>query len=91
MFLIDGAFFFFILQGVSLNDIINNSKFTGNKREIVVSGIQRLDPQFKPIYTPPELKYKNCLLDSLNENIRPIEQSDYLPVMEILFFSFFRM
>lgn len=63
-----------ILQGIGLNDIINYSKFTSNKRDIVLKQIQRIDPEFKAIYTPPQLMYNNCLLDSLNKNIQPIEQ-----------------
>lgn len=65
-----------------MNDIIDCSTFTYNKREIVIKAIRRLDPEFQPVYTAPELKYKNCLLDSLNENVQPIEQNDF-PVMNV--------
>lgn len=68
------------MQGITLNDIINQSKFTDNKREIVLSAIRRIDSDFQPIYTSPQLMYNNCLLDSLNRNIQPVEKTDF-PVL----------
>ncbi|XP_037024700.1 DNA-directed RNA polymerase, mitochondrial isoform X1 [Bradysia coprophila] len=64
-------------NGVSLNDIMDLSTFTDNKREIVVEVIQRLDPAFRPIYTPPDIMYNNCLLDAMNKDIQPVEDKDF--------------
>ncbi|KAG4072661.1 hypothetical protein HA402_004750 [Bradysia odoriphaga] len=64
-------------NGVSLNDIMNLSKFTDDKREIVVEVIKRLDPSFRPIYTPPDIMYNNGLLDAMNKDIQPIEDKDF--------------
>lgn len=46
----------------------------------MVKEIQRIDPEFQPVYTPPELKYKNCLLDALNENIQSVHTDKDFPV-----------
>lgn len=48
----------------------------------MVKVIQRIDPEFQPVYTPPELKYKNRLLDSLNENIQSVHTDKDFPVIE---------
>lgn len=64
-------------NGVSLNDVMNLSTFTDDKREIVINTIQKLDPAFRPVYTPPILTYNNCLLDAMNKNIKSIDEQDY--------------
>lgn len=63
---------------------MNDSTFTGDKREIVVNAIRRIDPEFRPKYTPPDITYKNCLLDALNNNIQSLERNDF-PVIFIVF------
>lgn len=76
--------------------------FISDQREIVLNAIRRIEPNFQPKYTPPFLTYTNPLLESLNENIRPIEEKLYKTVLRmttkkkkilfidylILFFSF---
>ncbi|KAG4077220.1 hypothetical protein HA402_005275 [Bradysia odoriphaga] len=64
-------------NGVSLNDIMNLSIFTDDKREIVAEVIQRLDPEFRPIYTPPDIMYNNGLLDAMNKDVQSIEDKDF--------------
>lgn len=59
---------------------MDRNKFTGDKRNIVLKAIQRIDPMFKPVYTPPELMYNDKHLNALNKNIQPIDQKDF-PVM----------
>uniref|UniRef100_A0A7G3AR83 DNA-directed RNA polymerase n=1 Tax=Lutzomyia longipalpis TaxID=7200 RepID=A0A7G3AR83_LUTLO len=66
-------------QGISLNDIMDRSKFLGDQREIVLDTIHRLEPNFVPTYTPPVLTYSNELLNSLNENIPGIEEKVQMP------------
>ncbi|KAJ6633382.1 DNA-directed RNA polymerase, mitochondrial [Pseudolycoriella hygida] len=66
-----------LANGISLNDIVDLSKFTGDKREIVIETIRKIEPEFEPIYTPPELKYNNCLVDALNEHVQPIDATDF--------------
>ncbi|XP_059618016.1 DNA-directed RNA polymerase, mitochondrial [Phlebotomus argentipes] len=66
-------------QEISLNDIMDKSKFVSDQREIVLDTIHRLEPGFTPSYTPPELTYSNNLLNSLNENIQEIERKPKVP------------
>lgn len=65
---------FFIFQGFSLNCIVDKSKFCQDEREVVISAIQRLEPEFKPVYTPPILHYTGELVEYLNTN-RPTIKS----------------
>uniref|UniRef100_A0A6M2DMP6 DNA-directed RNA polymerase n=1 Tax=Xenopsylla cheopis TaxID=163159 RepID=A0A6M2DMP6_XENCH len=62
-----------ISKGFSLNDVVDKSKFTNDEREVVISAIQRLEPEFKPVYTPPILHYTGELVEYLNTNRPPIE------------------
>lgn len=63
-------------MGISLNMIMDRSKFVSDQREIVLDAIQSIEPNFKPQYTPPEVAYSNPLLDKLNENIRDFSTSN---------------
>lgn len=58
---------------ITLNDIMDKSQFVGDQREMVLDTIQKIFPEFQPIYTPPILKYSNELVNSLNKNVRPVE------------------
>lgn len=58
-------------RNISLNDILDTSVFIKNQREIVLKVAQIIDPQFEPVYTPPEITYNNELLDDLNRNVQP--------------------
>lgn len=61
-------------QQITMNDILDKSKFVSDQREFVLNALYRIDCHFKPKYTAPVLIYTNPLLESLNENIAPIEQ-----------------
>ena len=54
---------------ISLNDIVDNSVFLKDQRDVVLHAIRILEPTFEPIYTPPNINYSNKLLDKLNENV----------------------
>lgn len=56
---------------------MDRSKFTNDKREIVLKAIQRIDSSFKPVYTPPQLLYNNSLVDALNKDVQRIEETDF--------------
>ncbi|XP_063699964.1 DNA-directed RNA polymerase, mitochondrial isoform X2 [Culicoides brevitarsis] len=56
-------------DGIDPNMIMNKTKFTYDKREIVQSAIQAVLPDFQPSYTPPHFYYNNVLLDHLNEQV----------------------
>lgn len=69
-------------EGISMNDIMNQSKFVGDKREMVLSSIQMVQREFQPEYTPPYFYYANHLVDDLNENvISVVEKVD--PIIEM--------
>lgn len=56
-------------NGVTVNDILDKSKFHSDQREMVLDSIRRVIPDFEPEYTPPKLTYNNKLLNSLNKNV----------------------
>ena len=58
-------------MGFSLNEIMDKSKFVADQRDIALDAIQRVHPDFKPLYSPPILEYNNPLLNNLNEKILP--------------------
>jgi DNA-directed RNA polymerase len=47
--------------------------FVKDQREMVLHAIRRINPDFIPEYSKPELLYKNHLVNSLNEHVQPIE------------------
>ncbi|XP_055386040.1 DNA-directed RNA polymerase, mitochondrial [Condylostylus longicornis] len=53
-------------KGFSINDIVDKSNFQYDELEIVLDAIRRIDHNFKPIFTPPNMQYSNVLLNSLN-------------------------
>lgn len=60
------AFMYVIsFQGITVNDLLDKSKFLYDQRETVLRAIQRLDPNFEPQYTPPLLDYNCPLLEKL--------------------------
>lgn len=61
-------------QGITMNDILDKSKFSRDQREHVLKALYRIDCRFKPKYTAPPLTYTNPLLDALNDKIAPIEE-----------------
>ncbi|KAG6451382.1 hypothetical protein O3G_MSEX007099 [Manduca sexta] len=52
-------------KGISLNDLLDKSKFLYDQREVVLKAIRRIQPGFEPQYTPPVLDYVCPLLDKL--------------------------
>lgn len=52
---------------------MDKTKFVSDKREIVLSAIQTVFPEFHPKYTPPHFYYNNPLVDRLNEDVMPVE------------------
>ncbi|KNC31315.1 hypothetical protein FF38_14279 [Lucilia cuprina] len=56
-------------MGLTLNQIMDKSKFIADQRDIALDAIQRVLPEFEPVYTPPVLEYNNPLLNKLNEKV----------------------
>ncbi|XP_048479577.1 DNA-directed RNA polymerase, mitochondrial isoform X3 [Plutella xylostella] len=53
-------------EGITLNDLLDKSVFENDQREVVLKAIRRLEPDFEPVYTPPDLDYNCPLLNDLN-------------------------
>ncbi|XP_068617783.1 DNA-directed RNA polymerase, mitochondrial [Battus philenor] len=53
-------------KGITLNDLLDKSKFIYDQREMVLKAVRRIQPQFEPCYTPPDLDYNCPLLEKLN-------------------------
>lgn len=56
---------------------MDKSIFIRDQRQFVLRAIRRVEPSFSPVYTPPQLTYSNKMLESLNENVRSIEEKPY--------------
>ncbi|RVE47325.1 hypothetical protein evm_008006 [Chilo suppressalis] len=52
-------------KGITLNDILDKSKFLYDQREQVISAVRKIDPDFEPQYTPPVLDYDCPLMEKL--------------------------
>lgn len=50
---------------MTLNDLLDKSKFLYDQREVVLDAVRRLDPTFVPEYTPPVLDYDCRLLEEI--------------------------
>lgn len=61
-------------QNITLNDIMADTKFVGDQREIVLGAIRMLQPDFVPVYKPPATYYENVLMNQLNEHLRPLSE-----------------
>ncbi|KXJ71689.1 hypothetical protein RP20_CCG019929 [Aedes albopictus] len=59
-------------KGYTMDAVLDRSKFIRDQRETVQSLFDELTPGFKPNYTVPPFLYNNHLLNTLNENVRPI-------------------
>lgn len=59
-------------QGFSLSQIMDRSKFISDQRDIALDAIRRVQPDFTPVYVPPQLGYDNELLNDLNAQIVPV-------------------
>uniref|UniRef100_A0A1Q3FEP1 DNA-directed RNA polymerase n=1 Tax=Culex tarsalis TaxID=7177 RepID=A0A1Q3FEP1_CULTA len=60
-------------KGLTMNDIMDRSKFTHDQRETVLGLFREMSPGFSPGYTAPALHYNNHLLNALNEHVLPID------------------
>ncbi|XP_053675173.1 DNA-directed RNA polymerase, mitochondrial [Anopheles nili] len=58
--------------GYAMNDVLNQSIFTHDQRDVVLALCQRLVPGYTPEYKAPVLTYNNHLLNALNEHVVPI-------------------
>lgn len=54
---------------------MDKSTFIRDQRTFVLQAIHRIQPEFSPVYTPPQLGYTNALLDALNKYVSPIEMT----------------
>lgn len=54
---------------------MDKSTFIRDQRTSVLQAIHRIQPEFSPVYTPPQLGYTNALLDALNKDVLPIEMT----------------
>ncbi|CAG9564536.1 unnamed protein product [Danaus chrysippus] len=52
-------------KGMTLNDLLDQSKFLYDQREVVLKAVRRLEPNFEPHYTPPILDHECSLLEDL--------------------------
>uniref|UniRef100_A0A1B0BRN9 DNA-directed RNA polymerase n=1 Tax=Glossina palpalis gambiensis TaxID=67801 RepID=A0A1B0BRN9_9MUSC len=63
-------------MGFNLHQIMDKSQFAYDQRDIALDAIQRILPEFEPIYTPPKMLYDNPLVNHLDENVRPMGSSE---------------
>lgn len=54
-----------LLQNITLNDLLDKTKFLYDQREVVLKAIHRIQPDFQPQYTPPILDYNCPLLEKI--------------------------
>lgn len=55
----------FFFQNITLNDLLDKTKFLYDQREMVLQAIHRIEPNFQPQYTAPVLDYNCPLLDKI--------------------------
>uniref|UniRef100_A0A182W7N9 DNA-directed RNA polymerase n=1 Tax=Anopheles minimus TaxID=112268 RepID=A0A182W7N9_9DIPT len=58
--------------GFTMTDILDQSKFTHDQQDVVLSLFRRIVPNYVPEYKAPILTYNNHLLDTLNANVLPV-------------------
>jgi len=56
----------YLLQGLTFNDVIQNSVFVSDQREVVVDVIRRIEPNFEANIVLPDVCYSCNLLHELN-------------------------
>lgn len=59
-------------ESITMNEVLNCSKFTHDQRETVLLLFRELEPFFEAEYTAPVLQYNNHLLTALNKHVKPI-------------------
>lgn len=52
-------------KNITLNDLLNKTKFMYDQRKLVLQAIHRIQPDFQPQYTTPVLDYNCPLLDKI--------------------------
>ncbi|KAH9639621.1 hypothetical protein HF086_010028 [Spodoptera exigua] len=52
-------------KDISLNDLLDKTKFLYDQREVVLKAIHRIEPEFEPQYTAPVLDYNCSLLKNI--------------------------
>lgn len=52
------------------NSIVDESIFLKDQREQVIDAIRLAEPDFNPVYTPPNILYHNKILNGLNKHVR---------------------
>lgn len=60
-------------SGISLNDIVTKSVLVRDQYEVVLSVARSLEPDFQPQFQPPNIYYRNPLLNNLNNDIHPAD------------------
>lgn len=69
---------------IKLNDIIDDSIFLNDQREVVLNAIRLAVPDFKPTYTPPSLLYDNAIMNPLNKHVKEISYNQIEHINENL-------
>ncbi|CAK1587142.1 unnamed protein product [Parnassius mnemosyne] len=69
-------------KSMTINDLLDKSKFVYDQREVVLKAIHRIQPQFKPVYTPPVLDYDCPLLEKLKLSDTSNRQGLYISPAE---------
>lgn len=59
---------FFTLQGITCNDIFEQTKWKLDSREVVLSAIRAIQPQFQPKVKMAEAEYNCALVNHLNSD-----------------------
>lgn len=65
---------------MSLNSIMNEAIFVNDERELVLSAIHRIQPNYQPNYENVPLLYNNGLVNNLNVNVKDY---NYDPIAQI--------
>lgn len=50
-----------------MNDLFTQCNFTGDQRDVVLTAVRLIHPEFNPETPPPVLNYDCSLLNELNE------------------------
>ncbi|XP_037957761.1 DNA-directed RNA polymerase, mitochondrial [Teleopsis dalmanni] len=61
----------------TLDQIMNQSKFIADQRDMVLDALRQVKPDFEPKYVTPEYRYDNSLLNTLNEYVNSNNEQGY--------------
>lgn len=59
-------------HNLTINSIFDKSIFLKDQRQVVLEAIHIVKPNFRPVYTPPDILYTNKIMTHLNENVKDI-------------------